>query len=131
MKKNRYYICTTPNVAVVVENRLHDPYQWTVILKEGEKYYVDERGVLNIDGGYVTDNSKYESLSKYLTLYETEEEKKEWKEFRRNAIVSFISGILSNPSWPDVSSGAFYKRDVVTNAISYADELVEKLKAED
>ena len=131
MKRGRYYVCNTDNVAVTVENRSHDPWEWVVIMKKGERYYVNESGFLEVNVGYVTRESQYESLRKYLTLYETEEEKEEWKKFRRNAIVSFIQGILSNSSWPDASSGGFYKKDVVTNAISYADELIEKLKSEE
>jgi hypothetical protein len=47
---------------------------------------------------------------------------------RVNAIIAAMQGILSNPKreWKE-----FYKEDIVGNAISYADYLVETLKKQE
>ncbi len=51
----------------------------------------------------------------------------DWNVVRINAAYSAMQGILANPrkEW-----GEYYKKDIVGNAISYADYLVEILKKE-
>ena len=39
-----------------------------------------------------------------------------------------MNGILSNSRWDKVSDIGFFKSNVVGNAISYADEIIEKIK---
>lgn len=61
----------------------------------------------------------------------------DWDAFRRECAKSFVESILSNPKWFEHFEGhsedaqfdnAYYKKNVVGNALSYADYLIEKLK---
>lgn len=64
----------------------------------------------------------------------------DWRSFRAETARDFAVAILSNPRWSDHFNGtdkcfqfdhAYYKKNVVGNALSYADELIERLKKTD
>ena len=61
----------------------------------------------------------------------------DWDKFRREAVKDFCVAILSNPAWEkhfEASSKnlqfqtAYFKENVVGNAIAYADYMIEKLR---
>lgn len=63
--------------------------------------------------------------------------KQEDAEFRKQCAKDFCVAILSNPRWSEYFNGhdedaqfssAYYKKNVVENAIAYADYLIERLK---
>lgn len=54
----------------------------------------------------------------------------DWEQRRYELAKTAISSILSNPRWDKVSELGFYKKNVVGNALSYADEMIKQLKKE-
>ena len=52
----------------------------------------------------------------------------DWEERRYEIAKGAINAILSNPIWGQRFNKGYYKKDVVGNALSYADELIEQLK---
>jgi len=53
-----------------------------------------------------------------------------WEQRRYDLAKSAMKSILSNPKWDKVSELGFYKKNVVGNALSYADEMIKQLKEE-
>lgn len=52
----------------------------------------------------------------------------DWEQRRYELAKEAMGGILSNPKWDKASDLGFYKSNVVGNAISYADYMIEQLK---
>ena len=71
-----------------------------------------------------------QDLTGAFVLYEESPHNAHMRDVRERAIISCMQGILSNPKWPECSEGSFYKSNVVGNAISYADYLIEQLDKE-
>lgn len=58
-------------------------------------------------------------------IVEFNPEKEYWKEFRRQAAVSILSGYVAK-----VGLHVDFMKDEVSKAVKYADELIEQLKVE-
>ena len=52
----------------------------------------------------------------------------DWEERRYEIAKESMNAILSNQKWANEYNKGYYKKDVVGNALSYADELIEQLK---
>lgn len=54
-----------------------------------------------------------------------------WDNLRCQTIIGCMQGMLANSRWDKVSENGYHKGNIVGNAISYADYLVEQLKKEE
>lgn len=130
---------------LVDENRISDNnypwgdkrHKWHYELKIGDEVEVnmnikaDSKDVLNSGEGmcYLCHHhGKYQYLP--ITYLDIDFSKKDidWEERRYEIAKEAMNAILSNQKWGEEYNKGYYKKDVVGNALSYADELIEQLK---
>lgn len=100
----------------------------------------DSEGIWNIPGGRLflcrTEDGHQAYMFPSCLQILTGEVDDSVSEFRKEAALSFASSILANPVWHKNFDGhsntaqfsnAYFKKHVIGNAISYADELIQEL----
>ena len=105
------------------------------IIKTGEVYNIPEYARLDVSecDSYGTPlNFGYDEIEIIPDLSNTillkHEKTIDWEQRRYELAKEAMNGILSNSRWDKVSDIGFFKSNVVGNAISYADEIIEKIK---
>lgn len=101
----------------------------------------DSEGIWNIPGGRLflcrTKDGHQAYMFPSCLQVLTGEVDDSVSEFRKEAALRFASAILANPMWYKHFEGrddgakfgnAYFKKNVIGNAISYADELIEELR---
>lgn len=82
--------------------------------------YIDSQGVEHIG----------EKLNYYWDFEPIEEDIAHWQDVRERAAIAALQGLLANPELVWHNTDCEEKVCIVSRAIRYADELVEKLKKE-
>ena len=113
--------------------------KWHYLLKDGDlvevnmKITADSMMVRNTPEGmcYLC---KFYGRYDYLPItwldIDFSEKDIDWEQRRYEIAKEAISAILSNSRWALEYNKGYYKKDVVGNALSYADELIKELKSE-
>lgn len=79
--------------------------------------------------GITLDNGESIMLSSSdCCFYEIEQTTIDWEQRRYEIATAAMQGILSNSLFPKYSTEGYHRGNVVYNALSYADKLIEQLK---
>ena len=109
----------------------------TLGYKETPEEYCKRIGVEFVPGRIYNDLGMYRSAILPLEAFDLWEEPN-WDLILMDAAKQFASAILSNPKWLEFFDAtcedtqfrvAYFKKSVIGNAMSYADEFVRELKA--